>query len=275
MKEIVDQLMADWSYDKAVAELRPMAEEWGKRTLVIARALYIAHAQLSQQGFRTDITSAQMSKGCIETIPVVTHTFEEFCSSIKVPYSTARRWLSCYDPDTDYLFEEEEVKTFKEQELSKLFAEVHEKRLEIQDWKPTEFNFKWNRGIKSWTTSLESKYLEWCFRQHLLDYNPHQKTGGLIGAPAGFSEFGLWSFDDMQRLTERCIEATTGKGAEEYYNMVTEYRSRIPKGVEVNDVMRIPVIVKTTLADMTGYQRRETALLLSEIIRQLAVEEDR
>ena len=55
MKKTVESLITNWNYDEAVSDLKARVEDWGKRTLICARALYVANVCLSASGTRTDL----------------------------------------------------------------------------------------------------------------------------------------------------------------------------------------------------------------------------
>ena len=135
MKDL-EKLEAEWSYDSAVEKLKPMVINWAKKTLEVARELYIANKKLSNSGYRSDLISPQMRRGSRELDDLTcAHlsigsdnlssltcvpadkgsneqpcTFKDFCDAVGIPYSTARRWLVLYDPDKDYLLTTEEYR---------------------------------------------------------------------------------------------------------------------------------------------------------------------
>lgn len=119
MKKTVEGLITNWNYDEAVSDLKARVEDWGKRTLICARALYVANICLNASGARTDLVPNGTRS--IEEAP---KTFEQFCKAVGIPKRTAYNWLSCYDPDKDYLFEVEEVKGFIKDEMESLFEDA-------------------------------------------------------------------------------------------------------------------------------------------------------
>ena len=119
METQLKKLMTDWDYDKAVALARPIAEDWKKRTIEMARILYIANEQLNKKGKRTDLalkgsTKCNVALGSANKTP----TWEDFCIEIGLPIRTAYDWLACYDPDKDLLLSHSEYKEAR-QELKK------------------------------------------------------------------------------------------------------------------------------------------------------------
>lgn len=283
MKPVLEELMESWDYDDAVKAMISFVQDYTTRTLVAARALYIAHEKLSNQGYRSDLTSSQMVRGYSDTSGQMAgssistsrqlaeskegeepHTFEQFCKDINIPDRTARRWLRCYDPDIDYIFEEEEVKQKAKDELDVFYEDVRSKRTDEPGYIPPEINLKWNKTLKKWS---ENKYQAWLYQKEYLKLNP---TSGQARTSVSdkYQQYGLWSFDYIQDLTQKCIEETQGSGAKDYYEKVEKYKDRIPKNVEPNTLMRIPVIVRATLSKLSAEDKKQVAILLSEIIRE-------
>ena len=129
MESQLKKLMTDWDYDKAVALARPIAEDWKKRTIEMARILYIANEQLNKKGKRTDLalkdsTKCNVALGSANKTP----TWEDFCIEIGLPIRTAYDWLACYDPDKDLLLTHSEYKEARQLELTTLYEDVYAKR---------------------------------------------------------------------------------------------------------------------------------------------------
>ena len=140
MKKIITQMMTDWSYDKAVEEFKPMLQTWSRKTLEMARFLYVANQCLSSAGQRTDLTLSKNGTGLPDKQP---KTFRQFCEAVGIPKTTAYNWLACYDPEADYLFEVEEVKKFQLEETEALFSDVYKHRQKDKSYIPESFNYKW------------------------------------------------------------------------------------------------------------------------------------
>lgn len=271
MKPVLEELKNSWDYDEAVNAMKSFVKDYTKRTLIAARALYIAHEKLSNQGYRSDLTSSQMVRGCESTSRHLAesedqspHTFEQFCKDVGLSDRTASRWMRCYDPDIDYLFEEEEVKQKAKDELDIFYEDVRSKRTDEPGYIPTEINLKWNKNLKKWS---ENKYQAWLYEKNYLQLNPNAvQTSTPLSDK--YQQFGLWSYDYISDLTQKCIDETNGKGAKDYFEKVEKYKDRIPKTVEPNTLMRIPVIVKATLSEFSAEDKKQAAMLLSEIIRE-------
>ena len=299
MKDL-EKLEAEWSYDSAVEKLKPMVINWAKKTLEVARELYIANKKLSNSGYRSDLISPQMRRGSGElddltcahlsigssesdgvTLSICGQgsneqpcTFKDFCDAVGIPYSTARRWLVLYDPDKDYLLTTEEYKDERTKELDAFYESVRKKREKIAGYIPEakDINLKWNRNITSWTDTMEGRFQAWLVDKGYEDLDP---TKLLPAAPASedYDEFGLFGFEYLDSLAKKCTKKVSGEGAKEYLNMTKEYGPRIPRGVDTRNILRIPVIVEAEFDDLDTFQKRETAKVLSEIIMKLALEE--
>ena len=299
MKDL-EKLEAEWSYDSAVEKLKPMVINWAKKTLEVARELYIANKKLSNSGYRSDLISPQMRRGSGElddltcahlsigssesdgvTLSICGQgsneqpcTFKDFCDAVGIPYSTARRWLVLYDPDKDYLLTTEEYKDERTKELDAFYESVRKKREKIAGYIPEakDINLKWNRNITSWTDTMEGRFQAWLVDKGYEDLDP---TKLLPAAPAfeDYDEFGLFGFEYLDSLAKKCTKKVSGEGAKEYLNMIKEYGPRIPRGVNTRNILRIPVIVEAEFDDLDTFQKKETAKVLSEIILKLALEE--
>lgn len=308
MKSLVKQ-EENWEYKQAVENLRPVVKSWAKKTLEVARALYIAHEKLSYSGYRKDLetsetcvhmdtgptdvglcknvegddnatcahlstgpTGVELCKGI--TTDTASKSFKDFCNDVGIPYTTARRWVSLYDPDKDRVLELAELKEYKEAELNTLFETVRKHRGKEPGWKPEKEieSLVWNKNIGAWTERVEGLYQAWLIEK---GYAVIKVDNLISSAPIvnKYGQFGLFSFDYLDSLAERCTKRVEGKGAEDYFSLCQTYKSRIPEGVEVNTVMRIPVIVEAALDSLSQEQKKETVRLISEILLTLGGED--
>ena len=296
----IEQLEKEWSFDSAVERIKPMAESWAKKTYEIARELYIANKKLSNSGYRSDLkelTSAKSGQGsgaltscksaqgseeangetssmCRQGYDDQFYTFKDFCEAVKVPYRTAQKWISLYDPDKDYLLTTEEYKDERTKELDSFYESVRKKREKIAGYIPEskDINLRWNRNITSWTDTVEGRFQAWLVDKGYKDLDPSKL---LPAAPASedYDEFGLFGFEYLDSLAKKCTKKVSGEGAKEYLNMTKEYGPRIPKGVDTRNILRIPVIVEAEFDDLDTFQKKETAKVLSEIILKIGLEE--
>lgn len=299
MKDL-EKLEAEWTYDSAVEKLKPMVINWAKKTLEVARELYIANKKLSNSGYRSDLISPQMRRGSGELNDLTcAHlsigsdnlssltcvpadkgyneqpcTFKDFCDAVGIPYSTARRWLALYDPDKDYLLTTEEYKDERTKELDAFYESVRKKREKIAGYIPEakDIDLKWNRNITAWTDTVEGRFQAWLVNKGYKDLDP-SKLLPAAPVPDDYDEFGLFGFEYLDSLAKKCTKKVSGEGAKEYLNMTKEYGPRIPKGVDTRNILRIPVIVEAEFDDLDTFQKKETAKVLSEIILKIGLEE--
>ena len=300
MKDL-EKLEAEWSYKEAVERVKPMVVNWAKKTLEVARELYIANKKLSNSGYRSDLTSSQMRRGsgtqgdltlcnfarssedvtaltcCMDTIGSsnIVHTFKEFCATVGISYNTANRWLALFDPDKDYLLTTEEYKDERTKELDSFYESVRKKREKIAGYIPEakDINLKWNRNIVAWTEAVERKFDEWLIAKGYKDIDPNKVLSLPSPASEDYDEFGLFGFEYLDSLAKKCTKKVSGEGAKEYLNMTKEYGPRIPRGVDTRNILRIPVIVEAEFDDLDTFQKKETAKVLSEIILKIGLEE--
>ena len=283
--KVLEKLEAQWTYDSAVEKLKPMVINWAKKTLEVARELYIANKMLSHHGVRTDLTSCQMVRGSeddngltlctyAQSSPGQFRTFKDFCSAVGIPYRTAQKWISLYDSDRDYLLTMEEYIDERVKELDSFYESVRKKREKIAGYIPEtkDINLKWNRNITAWTDAVEGRFQAWLVDKGYKDLDP-SKLLPAAPVPENYDEFGLFGFEYLDNLARKCTKKVSGEGAMEYLNMTKEYGPRIPKGVDTRNILRIPVIVEAEFDDLDMYQKKETAKVLSEIILKLGLEE--
>ena len=89
---------------------------------------------------------------------------------------------------------------------------------------------------------------------------------GLPGSD--YPSFGPFTFDFIDSIGRYCVKETAGlEGALAYSSMNDRYRSRIPKGVDPNNVLRIPVLVKGAISLLPEYARRDATILVANILR--------
>lgn len=260
MKKTVESLITNWNYDEAISDLKARVEDWGKRTLICARALYVANVCLKAPGTRTDLVPNGTKS--IEESP---KTFEQFCKAVGIPKRTAYNWLACYDPEKDYLFEVEEVKGFIKDEMESLFEDVYKHRQKEAGWIPAAISLKWAKKVKAWTDKLEDEYNMWLYEKGYITVNPHIQIPQLPQVDK-YGQYGLWTDEYLDSLVVKCMEETSGEKAESFYKTWTKYEKKIPKGVSTQDVMRVSAIAKASLRGLDETQRKETARVLAEMI---------
>lgn len=273
MESKVNLLMSDWDYEKAVSIARPMAENWAKKTVEMAKLLYIAKSNLENQGCRTDlkpikaksVTSPDLRRSCDEIIvtdykPV--HSWKQFCNDIGLPLSTADSWVNCYDPEKDYLLTNQEYKEAKKLELDTFYEDITEMRETDPGYVPKDIDLKWSRKFK-WS---ETQYQKWLTARN---FSPSSKDiePAFISRDAKIQEFGLWNTEFILDLQQKCQDITHDK-AERFADYVAVYKEATPSGITSRELMRIPVIVEAVLSPLSPEGRKKCLGMLSMFFAQ-------
>ena len=256
MDSKLKHLMTEWNYDQAVKLALPIIAEWKKRTVEMARILYVANKHLNKQGVRSDITnnastSGNIARSLATSCPVAgsvitssTKGWEDFCIDIGLPVRTANDWLTCYDPDKDLLLTRSEYKEAKQLELDALYQEVEDKRKTDPGYAPTDISLKWNRKQKTWS---ETKFQRWLqeknFKPQLIE------APQFISRDAKIQEFGLWNTEFMLDLQQKCQDISHEK-AERFADYVAVYKKRMPVGITSRELLRSVIIAEAIIADL-------------------------
>lgn len=266
-----------WSYDDAVAELKPKIVNWQKRTLEIVRLLAKANKELSRPGYRSDRddssqvslpTSTQLSRGCEENITQESpKTWQQFCEDVGIPKATANRWLALYDAEEDRLLTSEEFKARALAIRDELFETVRSHRYSGEpEWTP-----------EKWSPKLETQYRTWLIEKGYdrIEIKPDYYGQALEDdGMEGLYEFGMFSRSYIFDIGVRATRRMSGDGAIRADNAIQRYKARIPAGIETRDMMRIPELGLAALELFPEEKRRQVAILAAEIFRDLALEEN-
>lgn len=258
MESKIQMLMTNWDYDQAVKLAKPITEAWKKRTVEMARILYVARENLSNSGFRSDkeeptalleckenyTTSCNRALGSANSF----HTFEEFCIEIGIPLRTAYDWLTCYDPDKDYLLSKQEYQEAKQLELDTLYREVENKRKTEPSYAPKDLQLKWNRNLnKGWS---ESKFQKWSTQKNFkppVELEPVEPV--FLSRDAKIQEFGLWNTEFILDLQQKCQDISR-ENAERFADYVAVYKKRMPLGITSRELLRSVIIAEAIIADL-------------------------
>lgn len=205
-----------WSYDDAVAELKPKIANWQKRTLEIVRLLAKANKELARPGYRSDrddssqvslSTSCQMVQGFKETITQDSpKTFVDFCEDIGLPKRTAYNWLALYDAEEDRLLTSDEFKARALAIRDELFETVRSHRYSGEpEWTP-----------KKWSPKLETQYRTWLIEKGYdrIEVKPDYYGQALEDdGMEGLYEFGMFSRSYIFDIGVRATRRMSGDGA--------------------------------------------------------------
>lgn len=272
MESKVKALMDDWDYDKAVAIAKPIAQAWAKKTVEMARLLYVAREKLSNSGFRSDLieyspdgTSSQMIRGCNEdhTSDNI-HSFEDFCNEIGISKPTAYRWIDCYDPDKDYLLSRDEAREAKQLELDTLYREVENKRKTEPSYAPKDLQLKWNRNLnKGWS---ESKFQKWSTQKNFkppVELEPVEPV--FLSRDAKIQEFGLWNTEFILDLQQKCQDISR-ENAERFADYVAVYKDLMPNGITSRELLRAAVVVEAIIMHLPDDYKEKCRSLLGSFV---------
>lgn len=278
MESQLKKLMTDWDYEKAVALARPIAEDWKKRTVEMARILYVANQNLSWPGFRSDAkskvslpTSGNIALGCKADLSTTCQvagsvekpkTWEDFCIEIGLPLRTAKDWLACYDPDKDLLLTRSEYKEARQLELTTLYEDVYAKRKKDEGYVPENLSLKWNRKQTKWS---ETKFQKWVAEKEQTVQG--EAIANLVSDRySQVTRFGLWTLDYMMELRDRCEELTSGARARRFSDLVNTYAPKMPKSIDSRSFMRAAVLVEGILSSLPQADRDYCRALLADLL---------
>lgn len=261
MESQLKKLMTDWDYDKAVALARPIAEDWKKCTVEMARILYVADRQLNIHGKRTDLLPDSTSCTCADSSEEP-RGWEDFCIEIGLPLRTAYQWLACYDPDKDLLLTRSEYKEARQLELTTLYEDVYAKRKKDEGYVPEKLSLKWNRKQTKWS---ETKFQKWVAEKEqtvqgeaIVDLVPDRYSK--------VTRFGLWTIDYMMELRDSCEELTSGARARRFSDLVNAYAPKMPKSIDSRSFMRAAVLVEGVLSSLPQADRDYCRALLADLL---------
>lgn len=270
MESKIKALIDDWDYDKAVSIAKPLAKDWAKKTVEMARLLYIAKIHTENSGYRSDldskedvVTSPNVVRGCNKNITSQieqVHSWKQFCKDIGIPLNTADSWVNCYDPDKNYLLTNQEYKEAKKLELDTFYEDVTEMRETDPGYVPKDIDLKWSRKYK-WS---ETQYQKWLTERNF-SINDKTVEPAVISRDAKIQEFGLWNTEFILDLQQKCQEITHDK-AEIFANYVAAYKDIIPAGITSRDFMRIPVIVEAILSPLSPEGKKKCLSSLVEFL---------
>lgn len=248
-------LTMEFSYRNFVDYGRILIGRIERNQLELARLCYRANEELGGQGKRNDLASANLSQlGQVDG-----HTFRDFCKDINISKTTAYRLLAVYNAEEDRLYTKEEIRAMAEEAWESLCEDIRYHRAHGEpSWKP-----------EKWNDSLEFRYEQWLIQKGYRKADPiRPEYLGNISLPSdSYPLIGPFTFEFIDTIGHYCLEETSGNGAERFYDMCQRYKGRVPKGVEPNAVLRIPVLVKGAIAQLPAEARRDATILVANILR--------
>ncbi len=251
-------LTMEFSYRNFVDYGRILIGRIERNQLELARLCYRANKELSSQGYRSDLIADADSTSCKSTRSEI-HTFTDFCKEIGISKKTGYNWLSIYNAEEDRLYTKEEIRAMAEEAWESLCEDIRYHRAHGEpSWKP-----------EKWNDSLEFRYEQWLIQKGYRKADPiRPEYLGNISLPSdSYPLIGPFTFEFIDTIGHYCLEETSGNGAERFYDMCQRYKGRVPKGVEPNAVLRIPVLVKGAIAQLPAEARRDATILVANILR--------
>ena len=261
-KEKSEALSMDFSYKNFVEYGKILINRIDRNQLELARLCCRANQELGGQGKRNDLAPANLSH--VRQVEGG-KTFGDFCKDIGISRATGYRAIAAYNAAEDRLYTKDEMRQMAEEAWNALCEDIHYRRTHGEPfWKP-----------EKWNDSLEFRYEQWLVQHgHKRPADIRPEYLGNISLPSdSYPLIGPFTFEFIDTIGHYCLEETSGNGAERFYNMCQRYKGRVPKGVEPNNVLRIPVMVKGAIAQLPAEARRDATILVANILRDYVEDE--
>lgn len=269
-KEKSEALTMQSSYKNFVDYGRLLIGRIERNQLELARLCYRANQELADTpGYRSDLAKKAISSSEMQTLSHMRQgsepkTFKDFCEDIGISRATGYRAVASYNPKEDRLYTKEEMKQMAEDAWNAVCTEIHNHRINGEPgWKPD-----------NWNETLEFRYDTWLIQHGFKrpEVNPSILNGAKLPS-AGYPSSGPFAFSFIDSIGHYCVEETSGDGADRFYKMTERYKSRVPKGIEPNNVLRIPVMVRGAIAQLPAEARKDATILVANILRDYVEDE--
>jgi hypothetical protein len=242
-KELKNLEFEPWSYKKSIEMARTHYQKVQKYTLDLVRELYFAYQALSNSGYRSDLTSGQMSEG--------SPTWESYCDEVGINVRTAYRWRLLYDPIKECLLTPEEFKARKLIEFENLIKQLESSIGKAASWRPD-----------GWSTACENYYQS---KQKELKYQR------LINRQT-FDQAELFNREYLASLSNR-FDTSSPEDILEFGRMCEEVKPYAVPSVSVPKQVRVVKLVEAALAEFQPTVRPQVAKFIAEMIIRMGVEE--
>ena len=269
-KEKSEALTMQPSYKNFVDYGRLLIGRIERNQLELARLCYRANQELADTpGYRSDLAKKAISSSEMQTLSTSglgsgPKTYKDFCADIGISKSYGYKILSIYNSEEDRLYTKEEMKQMAEEAWNAVCTEIHNHRINGEPgWKPD-----------NWNETLEFRYDTWLIQHGFKrpEVNPSILNGAKLPS-AGYPSSGPFAFSFIDSIGHYCVEETSGDGADRFYKMTERYKSRVPKGIEPNNVLRIPVMVRGAIAQLPAEARKDATILVANILRDYVEDE--
>lgn len=269
-KEKSEALTMQPSYKNFVDYGRLLIGRIERNQLELARLCYRANQELADTpGYRSDLAKKAISSSEMQTLSTSglgsgPKTYKDFCADIGISKSYGYKILSIYNSEEDRLYTKEEMKQMAEDAWNAVCTEIRNHRINGEpNWKPD-----------NWNETLEFRYDTWLIQHGFKrpEVNPSILNGAKLPS-AGYPSSGPFAFSFIDSIGHYCVEETSGDGADRFYKMTERYKSRVPKGIEPNNVLRIPVMVRGAIAQLPAEARKDATILVANILRDYVEDE--
>lgn len=269
-KEKSEALTMQPSYKNFVDYGRLLIGRIERNQLELARLCYRANQELADTpGYRSDLAKKAISSSEMQTLSTSglgsgPKTYKDFCADIGISKSYGYKILSIYNSEEDRLYTKEEMKQMAEDAWNAVCTEIHNHHINGEPgWKPD-----------NWNETLEFRYDTWLIQHGFKrpEVNPSILNGAKLPS-AGYPSSGPFAFSFIDSIGHYCVEETSGDGADRFYKMTERYKSRVPKGIEPNNVLRIPVMVRGAIAQLPAEARKDATILVANILRDYVEDE--
>lgn len=227
-----------WNYEESVSVAKHFYEALQKNHLDLVRELHAANLALSNPGYRSDLTSGQMSRG-----PQL-RTWEGYCEAVGIIKRTADRWLQLYDHKEDRLLSMDEFKARLVMGFEELIKELEGSVGKPIDWRPD-----------GWSVACERYYTQKIKERKLLD----------IAQRDHFDQLELFNREYLASLSDR-LDVASPEEILEFGRLCEDLRPFAVKEVPVPKQVRVVKLVEAALSEFQPAVRDKVARFVAETI---------
>ena len=231
-----------WDFAKAVSICKPMVSAYQKLELELLKQLFLAREALANPGFRSDLTSGQMSQGS-------PNTWEAFCEQIGLLKRTANRWLFLYDVENDRLLEPDEARARRDQMLEQMFRQIQAHAKKNPSWRP-----------ENWTAPFERAYQKWLGELKTLN-TIEQK---------GYEQAEMFSREYLRVLAQQMQEDPSPEEMMYQEELCIKYEHVVTPLVRVEQQISIARIVEKSIAMFPAEARSAVARSVAKIVMDMS-----
>jgi hypothetical protein len=243
-EKAIEKAMEPWSYEKSVAIAKHHFNMSEKYKLDLVRELYAARMTLSNQGYRGDLTSGQMSGS--------PYSWESYCEAVGIVRRTAERWITLYDVKADCLISVEEFKARKLLEFEGLIKQLEASVGRPADWRP-----------EGWCTACENYYQSKMKQKKYLEIAQRQV----------FDQAELFNREYLSSLSDR-FDVASPEEILEFGRLCEDMKPYAVKAVPVPKQVRVVKLVEAALAEFQPSVRKDVARFVAEMIIRMGAENE-